>query len=264
MRGPSSSSASSGRTGARTFERLHLRRNASWLPVRPCAWPLPRADGARLRRACALRRLRARPGPRLRGFGGGGLLPRRSCVLRLRARANPRARWRVRCVRPRSGCAARRRTFGADAGALPCGSFGLGLCGRASAATSGAGAGSGLRLAGRADDAALYLLDHDLLGAAMAEALAHDALLDAALERQRLLRRSAYLVARMSSFRSFGFQSLGLRRNARYRGPAFRFVPVRKRIMRRQRAMKPLAAGPASRAACTTFDRPNAKSNCWR
>ena len=37
---------------------------------------------------------------------------------------------------------------------------------------------------------------------------------------------------------------------------------VRKRSRLWQRARNPLLAGPASRAACTTFDRPNAKSNC--
>ena len=43
------------------------------------------------------------------------------------------------------------------------------------------GHGLRLRFRGSANDAAFDLLDHDLLGAAMAEALAHDALLDAAL-----------------------------------------------------------------------------------
>ena len=60
--------------------------------------------------------------------------------------------------------------------------FGLGALGR------GFRSGRGLRLClgWRADDAALHLFDHDLLAAAVAEALAHGSLLDAALERQRL------------------------------------------------------------------------------
>src|ERR1700678_4481742 len=47
-----------------------------------------------------------------------------------------------------------------------------------------------------ADAALAPLFDHDLLGAAMAEALAHGALLDARLERQGLGRDTQCLVAR--------------------------------------------------------------------
>ncbi len=43
----------------------------------------------------------------------------------------------------------------------------------------------------RAMDAPLHLLDHDRLGAAVREALAHDALLDRTLQRKRLGRRHA-------------------------------------------------------------------------
>ena len=40
--------------------------------------------------------------------------------------------------------------------------------------------------------------------------------------------------------------------------------PVRKQSSRAARARNASLSGPASRAACTTFDRPNAKSNCAR
>ena len=66
----------------------------------------------------------------------------------------------------------------------------LGTAPRAAGATA-----SRLGLAGTGD-AALYLLDDDRLAATMAEALAHDTLLDAAtLERQRLRRGHAQLFA---------------------------------------------------------------------
>ena len=57
------------------------------------------------------------------------------------------------------------------------------------------------RVAGRRGASAL--LDHDRLGAAMAEALAHGARLDARLERQGLLRDAQRLVARRSWYRPF-------------------------------------------------------------
>src|SRR3569623_2028271 len=49
---------------------------------------------------------------------------------------------------------------------------------------------------GIAAPALAALLDHDLLAAAMADALAHSAGLDARLERQRLARNAQLLVAR--------------------------------------------------------------------
>ena len=63
-----------------------------------------------------------------------------------------------------------------------------GLAGARALGRRGSGAGGlGLGLAGRA---ALHLLDDDRLGAAMAEALAHDALLDAAPLQGQGLGRS--------------------------------------------------------------------------
>jgi hypothetical protein len=107
-------------------------------------------------------------------------------------------------------------------------------------------------------DPGLHLLDDDRFGAAMAEALAHDALLDPApFQGQRLGRADAKLLF-ASLFRCFSHSYSD--------PPAFRRVPVRpsgprKRSRRAKRARNALLSRPESRAACTTFDRPNAKSN---
>ena len=96
----------------------------------------------------------------------------------------------------------------------------------------------------------------------MAEALAHDARLGARLERQRLGRADAQrLVARvLVSDIPFSNPVSSVRGRRRLRGLPCR-SPVRKRSRRGKRARNVSLAGPASRAACTTFDRPNAKSN---
>src|SRR5712671_1844666 len=123
-----------------------------------------------------------------------------------------------------------------------------------------------------ADAALAALLDHDLLGPAMAEALAYGARLDARLERQGLGRDTQSLVARR-----FGINHSAVLISLRcaYPHPSLKrvsqnFWPLlsvlsssairyRTRIWQRDRNV--LLAGPASRAACITFDRPSAKSN---
>ncbi len=131
--------------------------------------------------ACALRRLRARL------VGTSRVWRRRassSAILRSSARATARrqAHARARRVRLRSACAARRRIAAASRGrSCRRGARFLrrrGRCtGRFGAAARSRPQRLGLGL-GRADPA-FDLLDDDLLAAAMAEALAHHALLDA-------------------------------------------------------------------------------------
>ena len=115
----------------------------------------------------------------------------------------------------------------------------------------------------------LHLLDHHRLGAAVAEALPHHAGLGARLERQRLGRADAQrLLARAFGISSHSHPILNVSAShrkslaARFPAPRPSGSTVRKRSRLWQRARNPLLAGPASRAACTTFDRPNAKSNC--
>src|SRR6185503_1050382 len=102
---------------------------------------------------------------------------------------------------------------------------------------------------------------HHRLGAAVAEALLHHALLDArTLERQGRLRRSdgQFLAGMLRfshsipNFGAFGsaWLSFGLSGSA-----------ARTRARIRQRAMTVSVARPASRAACITFGRASAKSN---
>src|SRR5262249_41427099 len=100
---------------------------------------------------------------------------------------------------------------------------------------------------------AAHLLDHDRLGPAMAEALAHHAGLGAArFQRQRLGRGDAQLLF-AGFFGRFGH----------FRCQTSDFPPrSRKQSRRAARAKKALLPGPESRAACPQFDRPNAKSNC--
>src|SRR5664280_1564644 len=137
----------------------------------------------------------------------------------------------------------RRRGFGLG-GRLPCGLDGCRL---------------GLDLGRSADAAAFDLLDHDLLAAAVTEALAHHARLVARLERQ--LGDAQFLFARglcvaHSEFcpRAPSVGACALTKSGEF--------PVRKRSKRSTRARKVSLTGPASRAACTTFGRFNAKSNC--
>ena len=96
--------------------RSRLRRSASWLPVRPCAWLLLRDGGDLPRPCCGLRRPRVRPARCPRGWRGAWLPLRRSGALRLREPWRRPARWRgrmrsssvsVRSTTPER-CAARR------------------------------------------------------------------------------------------------------------------------------------------------------------
>src|SRR5207302_717070 len=124
-------------------------------------------------------------------------------------------------------------------------------------------------------DAALAaFLDHHLLGAAVAEALAHGARLDARLERQGLARDTQWLVARSFPIHHSAVLILvsAVRRRTVVGFRQLEFVPAapavlsssairyRTRVWLRDRNV--LLAGPASSAACITFDRPSAKSNC--
>src|SRR4029077_15465131 len=116
---------------------------------------------------------------------------------------------------------------------------------------------------GLAGGTAFDLFHDHRFGAAVAETLAHHALCDAAtLQRQGFGGADALLLF-ASLFRRFrhscptvrAFQS-GL---LPPRSPESSF---RKQSRRRVRARKVSLSGPASRAACITFDRPKAKSNC--
>ena len=175
-----------------------LRRTASWRLRRLCAWCLRRACGALLRRACALRRLRARlrsmlfaalPDPR---FFLGDLALFGFAQARVGERVGARAALFLGQRAQHDARRLRRRGRGRRRGS---GAGGDGALRRGAARARPAPARLRLRLA-RPGDAALHLLDNDRLAAAMAEALAHDALLDAAaLERQRLGRGDAQLLA---------------------------------------------------------------------
>src|SRR5689334_9881517 len=92
----------------------------------------------------------------------------------------------------------------------------------------------------------------------MAEALADDASLRARLERQSRFAHAQRLAIRGLGFGHSGSNSsqFGARLCPLSPGSA-----VRKRSRRAKRARKVSLEGPVSRAACTTFDRPNAKSN---
>ena len=207
VRGASSSSASQ-RPGAPRRRARALaaavasaRRSASWrlrsalrLVSSSC---LRRSSSSRLRASAAARSARSML-PR-----GCGARASSSATLALFGFAQPRVGERMRAgaalflgqraqhdaggfgaARPAAVAASRRRRRGA-------GLRRRGALRRRARARAAARLGLGLA---RAADAALDLLDDDRLAAAMAEALAHDALLDAAaLERQRLGRvRSAF------------------------------------------------------------------------
>ena len=152
----------------------------------------------------------------------------------------------------RSGCGRRRCSGGRRRlGGRRCGRRALGdRCGRRS---------RGLGLAVGANGAALLDLDDHLLAAAMTEALAHHARLSAALERQRGLHAQRLAIRGLGVGHSV-LESLSVRFAADVAPPAA-VAPARKRSRRAYRAKNVSFAGPASRAACTTFDRPNAKSN---
>src|SRR5262245_17617560 len=98
----------------------------------------------------------------------------------------------------------------------------------------------------------------------MTEGLAHHAGLAAArLERQRLGRGDTQLL--IAGFFSRFSHSVPISRAfqpPKPSEPPVATVPVRNRSRRRKRVRTALLSGPASSAACTTFDRPNAKSNC--
>ena len=125
----------------------------------------------------------------------------------------------------------------------------------------GSGRRLGLGLA-RADHAAFHLFDHHRLGAAMTETLTHHPLLDAAaLERQGLGRGDGQRLAGVLLVSHYdpGSSPSGFGRSE----PEFRSSrsSARKHSRIRQRARNVSPARPASSAACTTFRRPNAKSN---
>src|ERR1700736_4104006 len=133
-----------------------------------------------------------------------------------------------------------------------------------------------LRLACRrvaANAALAALLDHHLFGSAVAEALLHGARLDARLERQGFCRdtefllawsfvdHSAVLILFTSCAQSQVLRAVQIGEFSAAL-PAVRSlsaVRYRTRVWLRDRNV--LLAGPASSAACTTFDRPSAKSN---
>ena len=199
-----------------------------------------------------------------------GFLFRQPPFLDRRGPWRRRARWRARSARPRSGCAARRPNCCAARPRAP---------GRASGALAGAAfAAAGwarwrrLRHRAIAADAALAaFFDHHLLGPAMAEALAHGARLDARLERQGLGRDTQCLVARRFRINHSAVPILlrranphGLCRRIPGPPPAGGLVVIRHPVSDQGMAARQavLLAGPASSAACITFDRPSAKSNC--
>src|SRR5262249_12345825 len=124
----------------------------------------------------------------------------------------------------------------------------------------GFGCGRGFRLGFSSDHAPFDLLNDNLLAAPMTEALAHRSCLGARLERQRLAGDAKFFLARVLCLAhsvlcpyapSVGACAL----------TASGEKPVRKRVRRATRARNVSLPGPASRAACTTFGRLNAKSN---
>ena len=166
------------------------RRSASWRLRRPCVLVssscLRRSSSSRLRASAASRSVRSIASRLARRRASSSAILRSSAS---RTRDIGERMGAGGCALPRSACAARRRTASAcrrrrrseRGSAAP----------RRRARGALASALDGRRrsrpwLRPAADDAAFDLLDHDLLAAAMAEALAHDARLGARLERQRL------------------------------------------------------------------------------
>src|SRR5690606_12019276 len=98
-----------------------------------------------------------------------------------------------------------------------------------------------LRIGG-ADDPALDLLDDDLLAAAMTEALPHGALLDAALESQRLAANAQLLVRCLGVTHSESSLRAPLCRVSPCSG--LPVSPARKRLRRCNLVRKALLAGP--------------------
>ena len=186
--GSAAGEASAGRlVAARDWSaraRARPRRDGGAPPARSGAW-LPPRDAARFllalarfgrRRAPRVRAPRARRAPWLRF--------RRACALPLAFTGARRARGSAPRALPRSGCAGRRRSDGRCAGgcAGAAARFGCGRragCGardRGCAPACRAAAPFARRRAARRPmHAALHLLDHDRLGAAVRKALAHDA-----------------------------------------------------------------------------------------
>ena len=206
--------------------RPRRRRSASWLPARPCAWLPRRGGGALPLRACALRRPRARPARCLRGSARR----RASSSAILRSSASRTWASASACARAlRSSSVSVRSTTpdgferGAAAGAAGAGPGAARPCGRGAAfgrrPASAALRLDRLRLA-RTDGAALHLLDHDLLGAAVAEALAHHARLDArGFSVKVLVGRPLRSFRRCSSYQSFTILVLGVYGPRRARRP---------------------------------------------
>ena len=245
--------------------RSRPRRSASWRPRRPSSWCLRRACGARLPRACAPRRPRARSSRWRRA--AARILASSSAILRSsasRRRASPSAWARRLCSSSVSVRSTTPDAFGGGAAGAAAGAgaarLGRGRGGRGALGDRRRGRGRrrGLGLAVGAEGAALLDLDDHLLAAAMAEALAHHAGLGARLERQRRLSDAQRLAVRGLGVSHSVLESCQFRSRP---VPPWPVSPVRKRSRRAKRAKNVSFAGPASRAACTTFDRPNAKSN---
>src|SRR6266852_2430805 len=108
----------------------------------------------------------------------------------------------------------------------------------------------------------LHFFDHNRFRTAMAEALAHHPLFDAALERQRLGWGDRQgLLAGMLGFSHYDPGSGVVPFRCREPRSRLTGLSARKYSRNRQRARNVSLARPASNAACTTFRRPNAKSN---
>src|SRR5262249_52707484 len=138
--------------------------------------------------------------------------------------------------------------------------------GRALGRRCGGGGRFGLRPCRRA---AFDLLDDHPPGAAMAEALAHPTLLGPPALQAPGLSPGDPQLPFASLFRRFSHSDP----NSHAFAPCLAGLspsvsagtgaePARKRRRRAVRARNVSLSGPASRAACITFDRPNAKSNC--
>ena len=155
------------------------RRSASWRPrsalrLASSSWRR-RSSSSRLRASAASR---SACSMRLAARRGGAPLPRRSCALRPRARAASASAW-ARALRS-SSVSVRSTTpdgFGAGCGGAA-GVGGLAAARGRALRRGAAAAAAGAAASGFASAPTIrrfYLLDHDRLGAAMAEALAHHA-----------------------------------------------------------------------------------------
>ena len=170
------------------------RRSASWRPPRPWAWFRPRAGGAlfvalarfggfaldALDRLSRASRIRASSSAILRSSASRRRASPSAC-----ARASRSSSVRVRSTTPDGLVAG--RGVGAGAARPPC--RGARPCRRRGRLPAGAAAGAAASALAPCRACGFHLFDDHRLGAAMAETLAHHALLDAApFQRQRLAR----------------------------------------------------------------------------